>query len=91
MTNQPPQRPPPPSCPRCQGLCVWAEVGITGSQGIPHFHLIYARKKPGALFSGEMGADVVAAICLNCGYTAFYVKGLLKLREDFQNHPEWFL
>ncbi len=87
MMNQPPQRPTPPPCPRCQGQCVWAEVGMTGSQG---FRLIYARKKPGALFFGEKGVDMVATICLNCGHAAFYAKGVLKVRDDFENHPEWF-
>jgi predicted nucleic-acid-binding Zn-ribbon protein len=33
---------------------------------------------------------VAAAICLDCGYTAFYAKDVLKMRAEFQNHPEWF-
>jgi hypothetical protein len=34
--------------------------------------------------------EVAAAICLNCGYTALYAKDVLKMRAEFQNHPEWF-
>ena len=90
MTNQPPQHPPPPACPHCQGRRVWAEIHIRGGEGFPHFHLIYAHEKPGAVFSGPKEADVAAAICLNCGYTAFYAKDVLKMRAEFQNHPEWF-
>jgi len=33
---------------------------------------------------------VAAAICLNCGFTAFYARDVLKMREALQQHPEWF-
>jgi hypothetical protein len=91
MMNQPaPTHPPPPPCPHCQGRRVWAETYIGSTEGFPHFHLIYAHGKPGAVFSAPKMVDVAAAICLNCGYAAFYAKDVLKMREDFQQHPEWF-
>jgi hypothetical protein len=31
-----------------------------------------------------------AAICLTCGFTALYAKEVFRMREDFQQHPEWF-
>ena len=90
MMNRPPQHPLPPPCPHCQGQRVWAEPSIHSSEGSSHYHLIYGHEKPGAIFSGLKMVDVAAAICLNCGYTAFYAKDVLKMRADFQNHPEWF-
>lgn len=89
MMNQPPGHPPPPPCPHCQGRRVWADTNISG-EGFPKLHLIYGHEKPGAFFSSPKVVDVAAAICLNCGYTAFYAKDVLKMRADFQQHPEWF-
>ena len=87
---QPPQHPPPPSCPHCQGLRVWAEPHISAGEHMGYIQMIYAHEKPGAFFSGPKTVDVAAAICLNCGYTAFYAKDVLKMRAEFQDHPEWF-
>jgi hypothetical protein len=89
MMNQPPSHP-PPLCPHCQGRRVWAETHVTGSERLGNFTLIYAHEKPGAVLSSPKMVDVAAAICLNCGYTAFYAKDVLKMRADFQQHPEWF-
>ena len=86
MMNQPPRRPPPPPCPQCHGQRIWAEVYV--SEGL--FRMVYAHGKPGGVFSSPKMVDVGTVICLNSGYTAFYAKDVLKMRADFQHHPEWF-
>jgi predicted nucleic-acid-binding Zn-ribbon protein len=86
MMNQPAQRPQPSPCPHCQGRRVWAEPDVSEGQ----FFMVYGHEKSNALFTRAKLAQMAAAICLNCGYTAFYAKDVLKMRADFQNHPEWF-
>jgi predicted nucleic-acid-binding Zn-ribbon protein len=90
MTNQPAQHLLPPACPHCQSRRVWAEPHIETAGRHRQFRVIYAHEKPGTYFSGPMEIDVTAAICLNCGYTAFYARDVLKMHAEFENHPEKF-
>jgi len=52
-----------------------------------HLALIYSYTSH-ALYTGSNRVEVIAAICLQCGYTAFYALDLEKLREESQQHPE---
>jgi hypothetical protein len=87
---QPPKAPLPPPCPLCQGGRVWAEPRVTGTgSSNAQFCLTYGHEKS-AHFTSFKETEVAAAICLTCGFTAFYARDVLKMREALQQHPEWF-
>ena len=88
--NQPPKAPRPTPCPLCQGGRVWAETRVTGTgSSNAAFALTYGHEKD-THFTSLKETGVAAAICLNCGFTAFYARDVLKMREALQQHPEWF-
>lgn len=90
MSSQPPQSHLPSPCPHCQGQRIWATTHAAAGGYGGDFDLIYTNR-PFTLFSSRKRAKLVAAICLHCGYTAFYTKGVEKIRDEFQQHPEKFL
>lgn len=82
--NQPRRTPPP--CPLCQGLRVWADIGTGDGNTLS---LTYGHK-PTRFIRIPMFTGAAAAICLNCGFTAFYAENVPQMREEIQQHPEWF-
>lgn len=69
-----------PSCELCGGQLL-GNLSLAGQVGL--------HPKGRTLWGLPMSA-VDAVVCLGCGHTRYFAADLAKLRQEAQDHPDWF-